>query len=245
MANGSIREPEVKEFVLNNKHLFGDMGDTALVFEKRLSVSRKSNVPVSIADCLIFTTKKNIIGLEIKSEADTTKRLNRQLRAYSAICDYVYVLCHDTHVPEVERIVGRYGHSHVGIIAYTEFRGEVVAGVYREPLKSPQREARHVLNILWKTEILRLLGTFKYPLARAERELGVKQYPNPKGARDVHVSTYTNKSTKPQLIRNLIARIGPEESVRVVCDIFIHNRHDITKSIKLKHFFPSKLDWGG
>ncbi|MCC9083788.1 sce7726 family protein [Enterococcus faecium] len=75
----------------------------------------------TICDCLIFTEKRGVIGIEIKTERDSTKRLNKQLKDYEKVCDFVYVLCHDTHVPKVEQILNRYNHRHVGILAYTEF----------------------------------------------------------------------------------------------------------------------------
>lgn len=245
MSNGEVREPELQEFVLENKHLFGDMGRTSLIFEKRLSVSKKDGAPVSIADCLIFTEKKNIIGCELKSEADNTRRLNRQLRASALICDYQYVICHDKHVPEVERIINRYGHQQVGIISYIEFRGEIVAGVYREPIKNPKRDAYHVLNMLWKSEIVSLLGAFRRPLERAEKELGVSIPENRTTYGDKNnQNSFTHRMSKPQLIRNLIARVGPEEATKIACDVFINNKHDVAKSIKLRHFYPSKLERG-
>ena len=51
-------EQDLKDFTLDNKHIFKEVDDSVLsgvIFEKRLSVSRKDNAPKVIADCLILS----------------------------------------------------------------------------------------------------------------------------------------------------------------------------------------------
>lgn len=238
-------EQDIKDLILRKEKMFGILGKSAIVFEKKLSNTKDKTVKTTIADCLIFSEQKGIIGIEIKTERDSTQRLNRQLRAYSLTCDYVYVMCHDDHVAKVEQVIKRYQHHHVGIIAYSEFRGQPVAGIYRLAQPSYEKSVYHALNMLWKSEIVKIMGTFRHPAPRIEAELGLKAYDIKDRSGGIHglgvQSGFSNKMTKPQLIKNFIVRVGPDEANRVLCDIMINNRNHPEKSIKLYHFSPAKI----
>ena len=235
MTDNRFYEADIQELILNKKRIFGDIGESAIVFEK--AVMRGN----TICDCLIFTEKRGVIGIEIKTERDSTKRLNKQLKDYEKVCDFAYVLCHDTHVPKVEQILNRYNHRHVGILAYTEFMGEAMLGIYKEATPSPSKSAYHMLDILWKEEILKMLGTFRHYGIRVETATGTKFMHTANRSGGVS-GLYTKSATgrtmrKPDLIRNLINRVGgAEEATRVFCDVFIHNRQHPEKAIKLRHF---------
>lgn len=227
-------EQDIQELILNKKRIFGDVGQSAIVFEKAIMQGN------TICDCLIFTENKGLIGIEIKTERDSTKRLNKQLRDYEMVCDYVYVLCHDNHVPKVETILNRHDHRHVGILSYTEFMGEAMLGEYRAPVRSPKKSAYHMLNILWKEDLLRMLGTFRRYGDRLEDNGSKVMKTNNRsgGVSGLYVkSTTARRMTKPELIKNLISRVGgTEEATRVFCDVFIHDRNHPEKAIKLRHF---------
>ena len=78
-------EEDIKELILDKKHLFlNDTEEHTVLFEKAI-VSGST-----ICDCLVFGVDSGIIGIEIKTERDTTKRLNKQLKHYSLICDKVF-----------------------------------------------------------------------------------------------------------------------------------------------------------
>ena len=228
-----FREQDIQTLILNKEHIFGDIGKSTIVFEKAIMRGH------TICDCLVFTEKRGLIGIEIKTERDTTNRLNKQLHDYELVCDYVYVLCHDTHVEKVETILKRHKHAHVGILAYTEFRGEPLLGEYKAPKKSPRKSAFHMLDILWKTEILQLLGTFHTYGQRVQTATGVKFLPPPqKGKyRSYNDKVYNQRMSKNQLIYSLIKKVGGEqEATRVFCDIFIRKRLHPEKSITYRHF---------
>lgn len=135
-------EDDIKELILQKKHIFISEGKSTVLFEKGIVIGS------TIADCLIFSEEKGIIGVEIKTERDTTRRLNKQLKNYSLVCDYVYVLCHDEHVSKVEEIINKQ-FPHTGIIAYTEFKGEPVLGVYKQAVKSPFKKVEMAYQMLW------------------------------------------------------------------------------------------------
>lgn len=226
-------EKDIQDLILQKEHVLGELGQSSIIFEKAISCGS------TIADCLVFTEEKGVIGIEIKTERDSTKRLNKQLENYSKVCDYVYVMCHDIQVPEVERIMKRYKHNHVGILAYTKFMDEPVLGVYKQAVKSPHKSMYHTLNILWKQEILTLLGTFRYPVRRLEEEMGANTQTlqtRSSGMGVANMTPFSRNMRKPELINTFIRRVGYEEANKIFCDIFINNRNHPEKSIKLRHF---------
>lgn len=229
-------EDDIKQVLLKKGKMFGDIGKSTIVFEKGITISS------TIADCLIFTEKKGVIGVEIKTERDSTARLNKQLKNYSLVCDYVYVMCHDNHIKKVEQIMKRYHHEHVGIISYIEFMGEPAVGVYKPARKSPLKDVYHTINILWKEEILKILGAFRHYGARAPKS-SYTVADRSGGLNGLSIkSSFSARMSKPELIRNLIARVGRPEANQIVCDIFIEHRNNPAKAIKYHHFFPSKLE---
>lgn len=237
-------EADIKLLILNKRRMFGNIGKSSIVFEKALSKTKDKRVEKVIADCLVFTERAGLIGIEIKTERDSTKRLLKQLRAYSLTCDFVYVMCHDLHVAKVEQLMKRYKLQHVGIIAYTSFRGKPTAGIYKHPELSPHKEVFHALNMLWKKELLALLGTLRHPAPRIEEELGISSYKvgDRKGMYGLHgdlvKSSYGNRMTKSQIIMELISRLGTIEANQVLCDVFINDLLHPERAIKLRHFNP-------
>ena len=230
-------EADIKELMLDKEHMFGDIGDSVVLFEKAMS-TQGQKVKKVIADMLIFTEHKGIIGAEMKTFHDSTQRLLRQLRSYTVTCDYTYVICHDNHVPEVERILKRHKFHHVGIIAYREFQGKPLPGVYMEALKSPTKSTFHALNMLWKVELLRLLSTLKKPHEVAMREQGRFDDVDILKTDSKYLNSFTKKMKKSQIISEIIAWLGEEEANKVLCQVFIQDRLHIERAITMKHFNP-------
>lgn len=216
-------EEDIKRHILYHPSLFGNLGHANVVFEKAIT-----NHEV-IADCLIFSELKGIIGVEIKTERDTTKRLNKQLRAYSSMCHFVWVMCHDKHVQKVEDIIKKYNHKNVGIISYTIYEGEIIAGVYEEANTSPNFEPTQVLNLLWKKELLDIARALK----NGSMVTGVKT----NYVKDNYLgSSMTPNMRKPQLIRWLLQTMGTRGAVDAVCDKFRLEMTDPEKVIQYHYF---------
>ena len=240
MEDNRFKEADIQQLILRKKRIFGDIGDSVVVFEKAIMRGR------TICDSLVFTENRGLIGIEIKTERDTTNRLNKQLRDYEQVCDYTYVLCHDNHVGKVEKILNRYEHKHVGILSYTEFRGEPMLGIYKEAEHSPSKSAFHMLDILWKEEILKMLGTFRHYGQRVETATGTKFVSTANRSGGVNglytKSPFGRSMRKPQLIYALIKKVGgEEEATKVFCDVFIHNRQHPEKAIKYHHFLVQPI----
>lgn len=239
-------EDDIKDMILRKKRLFVPEGmESVVLFEKALVPSKAKGISKSIADCLIFREDGIIIGIEIKTERDELSRLRSQLPGYSIVCDYVYVMCHDDHIEKVEQSTARYKQRHVGIIAYREFKSVPFSGVYREAELSPTRSAYSAFNLLWKAELLAIHSGFSRPGERAEEELGVKNYRQAKrgyGVSDLASRGTNGRSmTKGMIIKNLLAMVGEDEAKKILCDVFIRGRIHPERSIRLRHFFPSRI----
>jgi hypothetical protein len=232
---GKLYEAEIKELILNKPHIFVPKDDTNIViFEKGIVIGS------TIADCLIFSKSRGIIGIEIKTEYDTTRRLTKQLKNYSLFCDWVYVLCHDNHIEKTETILKQNNYHHVGIVAYNEFKGEPVLGTYEPAKKSPTKDVFSSYQVLWKDEIVNILGSFKRQMKTLE-EQGLKVDTADSRSNGLHgLYVQSNASSKylkkGDMIRMIINRIGAEAANQLLCDIFISEKMHPEKLIRFHYF---------
>lgn len=234
----------IKDFVIHNEFFFGDLGKNIVLSEKSMGRSNQRNVKETIADLLIFSEEQGLVGVEIKTEYDTLQRLNRQMKGYSLVCDYIYVVTHDKHVEGVEERLRRYKHKHVGIIAYTEFKETIIGGVYKVATKNPKKSIFHTVNILWKADIVKILGGLRFPSRVAARELGIKNLKDINRHSAGTAPAFSNKMRKRELINNMLARFGAVETNNLVVTFFINNQNP-NKVLNLKHFDPSNFHRGG
>lgn len=128
-----IREP-LFEF-LEDKY-----GKTRIFEEKMMGKSR--------ADILVVT-EDEIIGIEIKSDADTYVRLARQVKDYDKYFDRNYVVVGSHHGAHVEEHVP----SSWGIITVEEIDGRPDFYVLREARANEKMELRNKLSLLWRMEL--------------------------------------------------------------------------------------------
>ncbi|QEM43232.1 nuclease [Bacillus phage Chotacabras] len=236
MSKKQFYEQDIKDLILNKRHVFiKDKSTKSIVlFEKAIDIGS------CIADCLIFT-ENELIGVEIKTERDSTKRLNKQLSSYSKICDKVYVLVHDKHVEKTEEILERNGHGHVGIVSYTEFKGEPVVGTYKECYRSPKKNVYTMYHsLLWKDEVNQLLGSMKRQVATLEEfglNVSTADSRNEKGLNGLLVQSMASKRLrKGDMIKMIIGRIGEEKSNSLLCNIYINKKLHIEKNLRYYHF---------
>ena len=191
----SLREDDLKNSVLHNQHLFnhlGDLGKSVILYEKKISRH-------VISDCLLLSSKQGIIGIEIKTDADTTKRLRHQLYGYARTCDYVYVLCHDNKEKAVQAVIDELGYEFVGLITYEQFEGEPLLGVIHEPQHSPYTNHKNYCDLLWKSELKQVLDTATHTTHK-ERYYQLKdQFYTLFGNKGTHViaQIYANGLTDP------------------------------------------------
>ena len=94
-------EADIKKAVLKERHLFYDDGITSDIDDIRIYNEKAIAQGKCIMDCFVLDKNGHTLGMEIKTERDSTQRLNKQMFYYSQVCSYVYVLCHDKHLPKV------------------------------------------------------------------------------------------------------------------------------------------------
>jgi len=207
-------ELDVKRAILKHPELFGDLGETRVLSEKSI------NEYHVIADLLIFSKNKGVIGIEIKTEHDSTQRLNKQLRAYESLCTEVWVFTHDSLYSSVDKVLTANKHPSVGIYTYSAYNDEIYFGKMKQSSISKEFNVIHLLNIFWYTEISKIAHTISVSKA------------NPQGS-EFNVRRGTSKK---QLIRYIKGRLGALGAYQIVIDMVISETNDPRKVIKYYHF---------
>ena len=102
-----------------------------------------------------------LVGIEIKSDADTYARLEGQVRDYDRFFDYNYIVIGSTHARHVfEHVPEEWG------IVTVELEGGVPDFyILRRPRKNPKCRLQNQLTFLWRQELESIRKTcirFKY-----------------------------------------------------------------------------------
>lgn len=153
----NLLEDDIKNSILHLQSIFpkNKLGKSLVTYEKTINFK-------TIADCLIFTEKQGIIGIEIKTAHDTLKRLSHQLDDYVKCCSYVYVYCHDSHLEKVLQLLKEKHFNYVGVISYTEFNHTAIAGIIRKANKSPALISEGSTSLLWTSELKQILSKVEH-----------------------------------------------------------------------------------
>lgn len=201
----NLWEDEIKNSILQNKVIFnqlGNLGQTLIIYEKKIYKR-------VIADALIFSQNQGIIGVEIKTQHDTLKRLPRQLDSYVRTCQYTYVYCHDSKVNKVQDLLAKKGYDCVGIISYEEFDGQALPGLVKSPTKSPYLIPWGYTSVLWNSELQKII------------ELATHEKP------------YSRKRDMINSMANIFPKEGAE---RVIANLYIDGNTDIEKQLQRYDF---------
>ena len=122
-------------------------GKVRIIEEKQIAKSR--------ADVMLVL-EETLVGVEIKSDADTYTRLARQIKDYNKFFDYNYVVVGSSHFKHVDEHIPEYW----GIIVATEDEQDINFQVLREPgiNKRAQKtyKMKRKLSILWRPELARI-----------------------------------------------------------------------------------------
>ena len=234
-------EIDIKKFILDNQHLFGSFGKARVVFEKALPSHKV------IADALIFDEYRGIIGVEIKTEHDTTRRLNKQLGAYESLADDVWVVIHDSQYDKVLKVLDTYHHDTVGIITYSVFEDTIIAGVVREPTRSAQFRSKNALRMLWKKELAVIANASMsaefISQAKLQAQMDVFDasghlVPITRGTKNVdgHSMSVSMRLSKEAMITIITKRLGLLGAHQLVVDMFIAGTKAPSKVLRYYHF---------
>lgn len=223
-------ELDVKKAILSNPALFGKLGKSKVLSEKKLG---EFGV---IADMLLFSEIKGVIGIEIKTEHDSTQRLNKQLRAYEGLCTEVWVIAHDSQYQKVDRVLTTNNHPTVGIITYSTVDGEIMFGKIKRSSISSRFNVKNLLKILWKSELLTLANRINSLAFSKETNLPLQINDLSKGHPEGSSKVISNKATKMQIITFIINRLGPLNAYQMVVDLFIQEVKDPAKVLNYYSF---------
>lgn len=141
-------------------------GKVRIIEEKQIGKSR--------AD-IMAVLEASLMGIEIKSDADTYARLERQVRDYNRFFDYCVIAVGSSHALHVDEHIPPFW----GIIIVEEKNGEVGFCIKRQPLPNPKREKRvklrNQLSFLWRPELAHLQELNGLPKYKAKSKLFVME----------------------------------------------------------------------
>lgn len=98
---------------------------------------------------VVMVTEDSVVGIEIKSDADTYNRLQRQIRDYDRFFDYNYVVAGSRHALHIEEKVPAWW----GIITAEEIDNNADFYLLRSPGENPNLIWKNKLKLLWRPEL--------------------------------------------------------------------------------------------
>lgn len=137
-------------------------GKIRIIEEKQIGRARADIVMVRPA-C--------VVGIEIKSDADTYDRLKRQVRNYDQYFDRNYIVAGSTHAMHVEEHVPHWW----GIITVELLDGAVDFYFLREAKDNPKKKLKKKLELLWRPELAHIQEMFGMPKYRQKSKAFVEE----------------------------------------------------------------------
>lgn len=125
-------------------------GKVRIIEEKQIGRSR--------AD-IVMVLPGRIAGIEIKSDADTYARLDRQVKDYDRYFDRNYVVIGSTHALHAAEHVPGYW----GIISVEWLDDKVDFYMVREAADNPKMDMRRKIQILWRPELAYIQEMYGMP----------------------------------------------------------------------------------
>ena len=101
---------------------------------------------------IVMVLEEALIGIEIKSDADTYTRLKRQVKDYDQYFDANYVVVGTSHAMHIEEHVPDWW----GIITVEEEDGGADFYVLRQARENPQVNWEKKLGLLWRPELAQI-----------------------------------------------------------------------------------------
>lgn len=98
---------------------------------------------------VVMVVPDALYGIEIKSDADTYARLNRQVDDYNLYYDYNIIVAGTSHASHIKEHVPEWW----GIITVEQEEEKVDFYFLRRPQKNPKMDWGHKIEILWRPEL--------------------------------------------------------------------------------------------
>ena len=128
----------------------------ARFFEEKMIGKSRADVVMVITSALV--------GIEIKSDADTYTRLESQIKDYDKYFDYNIAVAGGSHGAHVAEHVP----EHWGIITVDEVDGKPDFYFLRRPEPNKKAKLERKLELLWRPELGLLLERFNLPAYKAQ-----------------------------------------------------------------------------
>ena len=139
-----MNDPEIRKILIS--YLEAQADDLRIYNEK----------VIGSVVCDVLAVSDELVGYEIKSDRDSYRRLEQQVRFYDLYFDRNYIVVGASHAASVYKKVP----EHWGIICITHDKTEVVRSAEPSPVCSRSRQ----LSILWRNEFKNILVKNKLPL---------------------------------------------------------------------------------
>lgn len=137
-------------------------GKIRIIEEKNMGRSRADIIMV-MPDC--------IVGLEIKSDADTYERLKRQVKDYNKYCDRNYIVVGKSHEKHIEKYVP----AHWGILVINDRNNMIAIEEKRELLDNPKLKMDWQIRFMWRPELNHMLELNHLPKYKQKSKAFVQQ----------------------------------------------------------------------
>lgn len=143
-----LYDKEIREPLF--EYLEERFGKSRIIEEKRTGRS--------IAD-VVMVLPAVVVGIEIKSDADTYARLGRQVKDYDRFYDQNYVVVGSSHAMHISEHVPAYW----GIMSVEQTETGIDFYMLREAKDNPKREIYNKLSILWRPELSHIQDITQMP----------------------------------------------------------------------------------
>ena len=165
----------------------------------------------------MMVTEDALWGIEIKSDADTFVRLERQVKDYNRFFDYNMVVVGSTHAMHVAEHLPEYW----GILSVEKIGEQFDFYVVREPVRNPKREKavlfRNQVSFLWRPELAHIQEINELP-----------KY---------------NYLGKDKLIRKMIEKLPQERLKKQVCEELMERDYNTIKE-RIENYKEKKNETG-
>lgn len=155
-----LKDKDIREALFDYLEL--QYGKTRIFEEKMIGKSR--------ADVIMVITGA-IVGIEIKSDADTYARLDSQVKDYDKYFDYNLVVVGSSHATHIKEHVP----EHWGIITVDEVDEKPDFYFLRQPQPNKKMKVERKLELLWRPELGLIIERFNMPKYAAQSKPFVRK----------------------------------------------------------------------
>ena len=134
--------------MLYDKDIREPLFDFLEAYYGKVRILEEKQIGRSRAD-IMMVIPSHVVGIEIKSDADTYARLKRQVKDYNQYFDYNYVVAGTSHAKHIEEHVPKWW----GIITVEKIEGETDFYILRKPEENPDVNEKKKMSLLWRPEL--------------------------------------------------------------------------------------------